>query len=1094
MGKKGGVLGQAILPSFARTAPADLEKWMVGTAANLALFGEIQSWLSPEATPRLSARAGHEASAALRLAEMSWKNSEFDVGVEWPEFRSVDRVVIRFADAKSSPNRGRQFVEFWDGLTSRQGTWRTLEDNTLLGVPLEIEGSTWTFRFSLRRTCKVRLRLQEQKQVEIASFEVYGPSKWKSGAVHIEWGHLQKEQTYDGSLSVYNGVVLEVHPISGAEVKEGWTWTSTAGSGKIAGIMAKVLYTSGADVDRTIATVRTRAFDFSFLPGEAIESQPIDIPEYGVYVRNADLNLDRDACRKSNSGKSRIIDAVRNHSEQTLANAYQSIRVMRVTLSFVGVDSNSQKFGIAPDGHMVVANNDPSCGQPVYAKFAVHFASEEAPTLFQDPAIEPEKLFFHEEEKHQELEEGWLPIVVTRWSRNEVSFERYDYATMAQPSEPFDESKALGNELALLISRLKILNNSTVPKTVSYYIKPWKPADGGLDYGPIRENQKGAWEAKSDGSFLLVDEDGRDNAICFVETHGRGALSLSSPMGALRYSLKLNPGEEQVIHLTIPGRPLPAQERDKLRDLPHDQLHESVVQYWKDRLKEGMQIEVPDQHLQNIYNASLHHFLLALTKDGKRGEHYPNAAMVAYGSIGSESSPVIQSLDMRGLHGRAESCLQAWLSTQGDSMPTGDYLSKEGGFYHFWPNYTIDQGAVLWALAEHYLYTQDKGWLTNVAPQIIAGCDFIIRERKRTMKDLPGGRRPLYYGLAPAGCVADPRDWEYSFMLNAYFYLGLKKSAQVLRAVNEAEAQRISAEAGDYRQTIRRVLKECIAVAPVTRLRDGTSVPSVPSYVGLRGLSTDVKDSVDPDPRHCYGYDSTIGPFHLLKGQVLDPQDPEVSWMLNYLEDRFFMFTPLESRVELDDLSRDWFNLGGFEKLQPYYVHYQDAYLQRDQIPNFLRGFFNTLASISDPMTLTFQEELDRTGAQPHKTHEESWFFHQLRFMLVMEMGDSIFLARGTPREWLADGKEIAVSRAPSYFGEIGYRIKSRVDQGRIEATVQPPARQRPSNLFLRIRHPARALLKRVTVDGRPWQDFDSAKEWIKLPTESDLRVIAYYS
>ena len=151
--------------------------------------------------------------------------------------------------------------------------------------------------------------------------------------------------------------------------------------------------------------------------------------------------------------------------------------------------------------------------------------------------------------------------------------------------------------------------------------------------------------------------------------------------------------------------------------------------------------------------------------------------------------PIIQSLDMRGLHQRAESCLNAWLSTQGDSMPAGDYASKEGGFYHFWPNYTSCQGGVLWALAEHYLYTRDQDWLSKVAPQIVAGCDFILRERKRTMKELPGGRRPLWYGLAPAGCVADMRDWEYSFMLNAYFYLGLKKSAQVLQDVDAGECQ-----------------------------------------------------------------------------------------------------------------------------------------------------------------------------------------------------------------------------------------------------------------------------------------------------------------
>jgi hypothetical protein len=107
-------------------------------------------------------------------------------------------------------------------------------------------------------------------------------------------------------------------------------------------------------------------------------------------------------------------------------------------------------------------------------------------------------------------------------------------------------------------------------------------------------------------------------------------------------------------------------------------------------------------------------------------------------------------------------------------------------------------------------------------------------------------------------------------MLNGYFYLGLKKSAIVLQDVDTNNAARIGAEAEDYLQAIHRVLKECVAISPVTRLRDNTGVPTVPSYLGLRGFSSDVKDSVDPDARHAYVYDSTLGPLHLLKSEVVE--------------------------------------------------------------------------------------------------------------------------------------------------------------------------------------------------------------------------------
>src|ERR1039458_3808062 len=96
-------------------------------------------------------------------------------------------------------------------------------------------------------------------------------------------------------------------------------------------------------------------------------------------------------------------------------------------------------------------------------RFAMYFGSTEASTLFQEPDVDPKNFFSGEEEKHQEFEEGWLPIVITRWSRNEVSFERIDYAALHDSTEPLDGSKLMGNEPGLMISRLRMRNNSPVP-------------------------------------------------------------------------------------------------------------------------------------------------------------------------------------------------------------------------------------------------------------------------------------------------------------------------------------------------------------------------------------------------------------------------------------------------------------------------------------------------------------------------------------------------------------------------------------------------------------------------------------------------------
>jgi hypothetical protein len=1067
----------------------------VGQPVNLVPYGEMQSWLNPAMTPALHQwLAGKQR--VLKLSEVPWKGNDLDVGVEWPEHRALNKIVVRFS--REPVDRDKLYLERWEGLTALQGEWKPVQ-----GGPEENwQGSIWMIKFpsdeefpqQYFRSCRIRLRVRDQKQAAIESLEAYGPSTWKSGEVRVEWGYRIAEKAYDGRLESYNGELLGLRSLENTQLAGPLAWTSTAGNGKLGGIIVNVLYTSGMDVDRTILTIRTKTADFSFLPGEAIEDQPIDIPDFGVYVRNGANSVDRTTYRRQNLSRFRIMDAVSKQPEQTLENAYAHLDADRV-IAFAGVDSNCHKFGIGPAGHVIVGYENPSFGRAMVPRYALYFETSAAPTFMQAPSDRLEDLFKESTNKHQELAEGWMPIITTDWSKKtDIELERTDYAVLADGRESLDQSRLNGDEPAVLISRLKIQNNSPQAKTVNYYLKPWKPEGRKQTFAPVpATDAKNNWQTTLSRDCVMVSEDNEVYAICYVDSHGRGRLKVESELGAVQYSVEVGPGEEHTIHTVIPGPPLAPADVNKLKGLAYDRLHDATLQYWKGRMSEGMQAVIPDPHMQNLFNASLQHFLVSLTKDPKRGEYYPNTAVFAYGPIGTESGAIIRALDQRGMHQLAEKCLLPFLSTQGDSRPWANYPGKEGGFYHYWPWFTGNQGVVLWALAEHYRYTQDKDWLAKVAPQIVAGCDFIIRARKETMKLRFDGSQPLTYGLAPAGTLGDPQSWNYSFKLNGMFYLGMKKCAQVLGEVDAVNARRIATDAANYLHAIRYALKEIITLSPVVRLRDNTSVPCVPPFATIRGFESDVKDSVDPDPRFAYASDSVAGALYLVESEVMGANDPEATWLLNTLEDRFFMFSPhRRERMRLDNISRDWFNLGGFDKMEPFYLHYPEAYLLRDQIPNCLRALFNTTAAIADPLNLSFQEEIE--GGQPQKTHEEARFVIQMRQMLLMEIGDDLHLARGTPRCWLEDGKQIAISRAPSYFGEVAYQIHSFAKQGHIEAAVSPPRRKRPVSIYLRFRHPQKETMKRVAVNGRPWNDFDPSKEWIKLPGETgDLKVVAFY-
>jgi hypothetical protein len=115
------------------------------------------------------------------------------------------------------------------------------------------------------------------------------------------------------------------------------------------------------------------------------------------------------------------------------------------------------------------------------------------------------------------------------------------------------------------------------------------------------------------------------------------------------------------------------------------------------------------------------------------------------------------------------------------------------------------------------------------------------------------------------------------------------------------------------------------------------------------------------------------------------------------------------------------------------------------------------------------------------KTFEEAVFLQRVRNMLVMELRDALWLARATPRAWLEQGKKISVKNSPTYFGTVAYEIVSDVDNGKITATVEMPARKAPKDVVLRFRHPKAAPIKAVTVNGKPWTEFNKNNETITL-------------
>jgi hypothetical protein len=326
---------------------------------------------------------------------------------------------------------------------------------------------------------------------------------------------------------------------------------------------------------------------------------------------------------------------------------------------------------------------------------------------------------------------------------------------------------------------------------------------------------------------------------------------------------------------------------------------------------------------------------------------------------------------------------------------------------------------------------------------------------------------------------------------DAFYSLAVRGLAGLLAPLDAKEAARIAAEGEAYRKDVAAAVERSITLTPVVQTRDGIYRSYIPFGPYVRGFAA------GPWSWRRHGKANFPTFDAIWSGQVIQPAnviaagDPRAQGYLDVMEDRVTLemarkskYTKykgyIKSRVDKYDPEKDYYAFGGFAFLMVWET-LPNIYLENDDIPQFVRSFHTWYAAGVNPHSdYTFWECPFLTAA-PNKVVEEAAFIVRFRNMLVMEDDGLLWLARGTPRAWLEQGKKIAVKNAPTHFGTVGYEVVSDVDHGKINATVEMPSRKPPDSVILRFRHPKAAPIKGVTVNGQPSTAFDKDKETITL-------------
>lgn len=966
------------------------------------------------------------------------------------------------------------------------------------------------FNAEFRLALQFRVLFPEGAAPRVRSIEAFTKGEWQEGEVDI-FGVGEAE------LSAWNGYVTDVQPRDDA-------------------LHVSYLYMPPPRFDlahrHTVITVMDAEHPFSFRADDLI-NEPLYLEDFGVLVRPSidTRSPEQIVDALIASGRKSIYDRVFDEPEQTFERAMREIPRLRPAFQHaprgryvpLGCEGGKQRFGLRYNGNVFVnkIENKPMGRDLVSLLWSgvemnYAFATGDYPDF---------------REREGACEQSWsedgAPVITSVWTDRDIEFTQTAFAAYLREDmgEIFGRT---GSEDIVLLVQFEIRNIAHDARKAHLWMQssPFEcveyessvlSANGRLIRTDMLESDELAanparhdvprtfnWVTRNYDQPLIRCRIDLGKGCGYVSPLAGGpgfghpgpgsgfhpGSSGSGPAGtptAFHYEAELKGGERDVVTFAIPYCTLRGMDgmmtlgevdfNDKLRD---------ARRFWTRFVDAGTKLEIPDTMIQSFYRNVPVHVAITATKDPGSGEYMLPAATFLYGACGNEACIQIRQLDFQGRHKQAERYLDGLLLVQGADFLDGNFASKEGVLagMAFCDGkslgapfaYNSDHGFILQSLCEHYFLTRDKDWLRRVAPNIIAGCDFVTRERQATKTGT--GRdcksRPnAEYGLLPAGHLEDNDEWRYWFAVNGHACRGMEWAGAALAEIDHADAARIAEEAVSYRADILAAVERARVESPVVRLPDNTAIPHVP-------VRTDI-----PGPEWGWIREPLYGALHLVDGGVLEPNDRTVTWILKYLEDVAF---PSRDFGRPIDIEKQWFSQAGLT-LQANLLNNGIAYVKRDEPKHAVRALFNDFAASIYPDVLVFTEhpvvQLGRGVGPYYKTPDECGFLNTLRMCMVSEEGDTLYLAKAAPVSWFRPGEKVELCDAPTYFGPVSYTIT--VTEDTIEARVKPPRRNPPAKLALRLRRADGKPIRTVT--GGEW-DAEREIVWVDATSE-EIGVVA---
>ena len=489
-------------------------------------------------------------------------------------------------------------------------------------------------------------------------------------------------------------------------------------------------------------------------------------------------------------------------------------------------------------------------------------------------------------------------------------------------------------------------------------------------------------------------------------------------------------------------------------------------QGWSRLLKPAMQIRLPDQRLQDMAVHSLVRDMITRAGD------FPKYGVFDKNYAGSEHEGFPDTFNAD----TAATLEWGMVELAGRYIDNyfGEYVRDDGSILYRGPE-TGQFGRMLTIVAQYANYGGDPQVLLRRRSRIDGITKVLLSMRAKAQQlaiDDPA------YGMIAGWCEADAcLDPEPSRYMRPYFsnsaeaVRGFRDLGQVWQKLGRdnkdsqltAWGDRLVRESEELRSDLRTAVQRSLL-----KVNGETILPCIagvqePFHVAV------ARDSLDPQYRAYRAF------MEMLYSGILDKE--EVSRIVRYRATHYdtILGIPIAYGYRTSELA-------GF-------LSYGHAYglIQHDMIREAILMLYSMMANQYTRGTWTAPETRsiipDRPMA-PYCSPAQVVVPLITRWLLVFEdpQSETLWLGKGLPRDWLQDGKTTSVSGAPTRWGKVGFTVVSHLQNDSIAVKLALPPTHFAARTVIRLRAPEGRRMKSVTVNSKPWKEFDPKEETITIP------------